>query len=624
VCGIAGVAALDGCPASADSARAMATALAHRGPDGEGFFEDAPIVLVHRRLAILDLTDAARQPMTDATGRFTIVFNGEIYNHLEIRAELEAAGSRLRSRSDTEVLLEGYARWREGVLPRLNGMFAFAIWDGVERSLFAARDRFGEKPFFYRFVPGKEFRFASEIKALVPPGAGAGKPRRDVLYRFLAFGYAGNVQETFLEGVERIPPAHALTLRDGRLSLRRYWSLPEERRSPEGTEEDAVARVAALVEDAVRIRLRSDVPVGTSLSGGLDSSAVVGTVARLLEAGRAEATTRRATFTASFPGSSVDESRYADAAASAAGAEQHRVQPGGDECLRDLPRLVEAQEEPFTGPSVYAQWRVMGLARDCGVTVLLDGQGADEIFAGYHFFFQDFWWNLLRSGRLSTLRSEMRSYDADHGGGRARRLLQAGVRARSPRWLSRLKGGPHLPWLSGGFVREHRATLSARPSDLRGSLRECQATRMLPHLLRYADRNSMAFSREVRLPFLDHRLAEAVDDLPDHMKLRGGTTKWVLREAIRGVVPEEVRTRKDKIGFAVPFPEWMRGPLDAVVREVLESHRFRERGFFDVAYLRGARERLFAGEDRWADVLWSALSVELWMRAFVDGPGGRG
>ncbi len=624
MCGIAGHLSLTGGPGDLGSVRAMAAALAHRGPDGEGFFVDGPIALGHRRLAIVDLTTAAAQPMTDVSGRFTIVFNGEIYNHPDLRAELEAGGARFRSRSDTEVLLEGYARWGPDVLPRLNGMFAFAAWDAKERVLFLARDRFGEKPLFYRHEPGREFRFASELRALVPHGSGKGRPDADALFRFLAFGYSGTTAGTFFEGIHQVPPAHALSVRDGRLEFRPYWSLPEKVEPPAADEHTRVESVAALLEDAVRIRLRSDVPVGTSLSGGIDSSAVVGTVARLLQSGRAEATTRRATFSAVFPGTSVDESRYADAVASASGAEAHRVQPSGEDCLRDLPRLVEAQEEPFGGPSIYAQWRVMGLAKDNGVTVLLDGQGADEVFAGYHFLFQDLWWSLLRTGRVAALQAEMKTYDADHGAGKARRLLHAALRSRSPRWLNRLKGGPDLPWLGGDFVRRSYAPLPARPSDLRGSLRECQGSRMLPHLLRFADRNSMAFSREVRLPFLDHRLVELVDGMPDSSKLRDGTTKWILREAIRGVVPEEVRTRKDKIGFAVPFVEWMRGPLDGLVRDVLDSNRFRERGLFNVPFLRSARERMLAGEDRWAEVLWGALSVELWMRAFVDGPGGRG
>jgi asparagine synthase (glutamine-hydrolysing) len=624
MCGIAGMTALGPGPPDEGLVRGMMAALAHRGPDGEGFYQSGPTVLGHRRLAILDLTPAAAQPMVDGSGRYTIVYNGEIYNYVELRAELEKEGVRFRSRSDTEVLLEGYARWGPEVLPRLNGMFAFAVWDAKDRVLFLARDRFGEKPLFYRYEPGRDFRFASELKALVPPGAGKGRPDEHALFRFLAFGYAGTTEGTFFEGIRQVPPAHGMTLRDGRLEVRSYWSLPGRTLAPEGGEQAWVERVAALLEDSVRIRLRSDVPVGTSLSGGIDSSSIVGIVGRLLKAGRAEETTRRATFSAAFPGTSVDETRYADLAATAAGAEAHRIQPGGDECLRDLPRLIEVQDVPLSGPSVYAQWRVMGLARDHGVVVLLDGQGADELFAGYHFFFQDLWWSLLRTGRVSALQSEMKAYDADHGAGKARRLLHAALRARSPRWLRILKGGPDLPWLSKDFVRRAFRPLPPCPSGLRESLRECQGWRMLPHLLRYADRNSMAFSREVRLPFLDHRLVEFVDAMPDSSKLRGGTTKWALREAIRGVVPEEIRTRKDKIGFAVPFLEWMRGSLDGGIREILESRRFRERGIFDVPFLRGARELMLAGEDRWADVLWNVLVAELWMRAFVDGPGGRG
>jgi len=630
MCGIAGAGALDGRAPDADGVRAMTAALAHRGPDGEGLEVLGPAVLGHRRLAIIDLSRAGRQPMADASGRYTVVFNGEIYNYLELRSELEAAGVGFRSRSDTEVLLEACARWGHAAVERFNGMFAFAIWDVRERTLFLARDRFGEKPLFYRHRPGREFRFASEAKALVPPGSGAGRARPEVLFRFLAYGHAGTTAETFFEGVEQVPPGHTLTLTDGEIALRRYWALPEgtdgaAKGGPHHSSDEtgSIEQLAALLEDAVRIRLRSDVPVGTSLSGGIDSSTVASLVARLRAKGEGGgAAQRQAGFSACFPGSPVDESRWIDVVAGAAGIESHRVVPTAEGFLEDFPRVVLAQEEPVGGPSIYAQWKVMELARSEGVTVLLDGQGADEVFAGYHFFYGDLWWSGLRAGRVGEVRRGMREFDAGHGKGAARRILMPALRSRAPRWLRAAKGGPSFPWLARDFVRAAARPLPPRPGDLRASLRESQGARMLPHLLRHADRNSMAFSREVRLPFLDHRVVEFVDALPDGMKLRGPVTKWVLRETIRGLVPEEVRARRDKIAFAVPFRSWMRGTLLPAVRETLGSRSFRERGVFDAAGVAGLLRRFEEGDEATADTLWHLFAAEHWMRAFCDGKAG--
>ena len=624
MCGITGLLRVDDAPPDLVAVRAMTAALAHRGPDGEGFFEEGPVAFGHRRLSILDLSPAGSQPMRDASGRFVITFNGEIYNFVELRDELASQGVRFRSGTDTEVILEAYAKWGPPCVSRFNGMFAFAIWDREKRTLFLARDRYGEKPLYYRWVPGKELRFASELKALVPPGTGAGRADPGPLYRFLAFHYAGSTAETFVEGVHQVPHRSCLLVKKGRLEVRPWWDIAEEPAVPEGSEAEIAARVGELVEDSVRIRLRSDVPVGTSLSGGIDSSTIVLTVARLLGKGAAQATTRRATFSSAFPGHAVDESRHIDAAVQAAEAESHRVTPDADEFLRDLPRLVAAQDEPFGGPSIYAHWKVMELAKSKGVVVLLDGQGADELFAGYHFYFGDLWWGWTRAGEVGKARRAMAEYDAVHGAGRARRLLAAAGRARVPRWIARLKGGPSVPWLDAGFAKDAGVEAPVPATSLRDSLRASRRWRMLPHLLRHADRNSMAFSREVRLPFLDHRLVELVDALPDDMKLRGGTTKWVLREAIQGLVPESIRTRTDKIGFAVPFHDWLRGPLAPAMRDAFSSARFRERGIHDAGFLGKALDRFLAGETRWADTLWNAFAVEHWMRAFTDGPSGRG
>ena len=624
MCGICGSLSLDGRPPDLAGVRAMAAALAHRGPDGDGFEEDGPVALGHRRLAILDLSPAGRQPMADASGRYRVTYNGEIYNYVELRSELRAAGATFRTGTDTEVLLEAFARWGPDAVPRLNGMFAFALWDRRERTLFAARDRFGEKPFFYRWTPGREFRFASEAKALLLPGDPPPRPRHDALLRFLEGRHQPDGEGTFFEGIRQLPPAHAATVRGGRLEVRPYWSLPEEPAPPPGVEQDQVRRVADLLEDSVRLRLRSDVPLGTCLSGGLDSSSIVALVARLRGGPGAGADApRRATFTASFPGAPSDETPFAEAMVRAVDAEPHRVFPTPAGLAAELRSLVAAQDEPFSGPSIYAEWKVMELAREAGVVVLLNGQGGDEVFAGYHFLFGDLWWSMLARGRVAECRREMRAFDVVHGRGAARGILGPSVRGRAPAWARRLRGGrAGAPWVARDYRRAHGTRDPRRPSDLRSSLRHSQRLRMLPHLLRQADRSAMAFSREARLPLLDHRLVEYVDALDDPMKLRGGTTKWALREAVRGLVPEEVRTRHDKVGFGVPTARWLRGDLAPEVRETLASQRTRERGILDPAATGRLLDRLDAGDEAAAGPVWLAFLGETWLRVCVEGRGG--
>jgi asparagine synthase (glutamine-hydrolysing) len=562
--------------------------------------------------------------MADASGRWVVTYNGEIYNYLELREELEAAGVRFRSHSDTEVLLEACARWGPAAVERFNGMFSFALWDRKERTLFAARDRFGEKPFFYRLTPGREFRFASEIKALFLEGDPPPRPRLAILHRFLAHDrYWQRLDETFYEGIALLPPAHTLLLRDGRLEVRRYWGLPEEPAAPGGTEGEQVARVRDLLEDSVRIRMRSDVPLGTCLSGGLDSSTVVAMVSRLLARGADPGSSpRRATFSACFPDNPADETPFIDDVVAATGVETHRTFPSPEGMVEDLPRLMHALDEPFSGPPIYAEWKVFELAKKRGVTVLLNGQGGDEVFAGYHFFFGDLWWSLLRQGRLAALRREMKEYDALHGAGAARRILRPALRERVPRWARRLRGGGGVLWLTEEFRRTTAEGAPPPPSGLRTSLRESQYLRMLPHLLRQGDRIGMAFSREARLPFLDHRLVEFLHSLPDPMKLRGGTTKWALREAIRGLVPESVRNRHDKVGFAVPKAAWLRGALHEVLNDTLLSKRVEERGIFEPKWIRFNLDRLDRGDDMAAGPLWKAFLGETWLRVCIDARGG--
>ena len=596
----------------------MLACIAHRGPDGvRQVIRDGRVGLGHRRLAIIDLSEEASQPMRSASG-CEVILNGEIYNYLELRAELTGGGAAFHTSSDTEVLLAAYDRWGVECLGRLNGMFAFALYAPSRRTLLLARDRFGEKPLYYHRAGDGSFLFASEIKALLAHPSVPARPERQSVYRFLRHKLTELDPATFFEGISALPPAHFLELGvdGGHEVLRRYWSLDASGQDPRPHAE-LVAAYRDVLQDSIGIRLRADVAVGSSLSGGIDSSALVGYLAR----GRH--VERQHTFSARFPGWSLDEGQYIADVAALSGARSHEVEPIPDPA--DLERVVWHQDQPFGSLSIYAQWSVMRLAQGEGVTVLLDGQGADETLAGYHFYFAALFRYLFRTGRWLQLAREMRDFSAAHGPGRLSSLAFYALPASA---ADRLRSVRKAPGIAKSFARAQAPSMSAqiRPAagyrtDLDQSLASTLTETMLPGLLRYADRNSMAFGREVRLPFLDHRVVELAFSLPWQMKLSRGRTKRVLREAMREYLPDSVRGRTDKIGYAPPQAAWIRGPLCEWAEDLLASQRFAEREWNDAPAVRGMWRAFRDGKDRLDGDLWRFLSVEAWARTFLDRPG---
>jgi asparagine synthase (glutamine-hydrolysing) len=571
MCGIAGIVRLDGAPVAPLDLAAQMRALSHRGPDGDGLWINSTgeMGLAHRRLAILDLSPAAAQPM-HYSGRFTITYNGEIYNYLELRDLLRGRGFTFQTASDTEVLLAAYAEYGPSCISLLDGMFAFALWDERERTLFCARDRFGEKPFFFHHVPGRHFIFASEMKGLFAAGVPASVNRR-LLYLYLAYDVVQDPSrpaDTFYADVESLPPATTLTIRDGTLerSPHRYWQLPQHLASPVPSLAVAAERVRELLSESIRRRLRSDVPIGTSLSGGLDSSSIVCLVPRL---GREPPTVRHA-FSARFTAAGLDEGTYIEEVARSAGVANHYTWPDATGLARDLESVFYHQEEPFGSASIYAQWTVMRLAKEVGATVLLDGQGPDEMLGGYPHLVALHLRMLYHTDRPRFER-EARAFGATSGLG-----SDLGWRSRlevaAPRLLRRLGAWRRavlptraLSWLSRDYSHAHRREPPPfrQFPDLPGLLRFFTEDYGLRNLLRYADRNAMAFGREIRLPFLSHPLVEFLFTLPDDLKVGGGETKRVLRAAVAGIVPESVRRRTDKIGMDTPQREWLDHPAMA-------------------------------------------------------------
>lgn len=626
---------------------AMTGSLAHRGPDGEGYvllaareqekplavtgalsgvlgarLEGFSVGLGHRRLAIIDLTQLGHQPMGTEDGRLWITYNGEVYNAPELRRELSALGHRFRSTTDSEVVLEGYRRWGRECLARLNGMFAFAIWDGRDRTLACARDRFGIKPFYYR-QDQQRFLFASEIKALVQDPGFRRRPNDRMVYDYLTLSLLDHTDETCFEGIRQLRPGewmtvHAATGGGPLVQRERWWQLPEGI-EPVGPDEAAV-RTRELLEDSVRLELRADVPIGSCLSGGLDSSSIVCLMSRLLAGGPPQ------TFSSCDPAPRFDERPYIRSVIAKTGVTNQEVFPDCQELIEHLPEILWHQDEPFAGTSILAQWAVMRAVGRAGVKVLLDGQGADELLCGYPSHAGSRLADLIRSGRWLTGLREWAAWRRVHGGlqsaalaGLVRGLLPAGP----ARWL-RSRVTAERTWLARDFARredERSGPEQVPPPSARsvlGAHHVRSLTQDLPALLHYEDRNSMAFGVEARVPFLDHRLVEWLVRLPPDLKLRKGMTKVVLREALAGILPEQVRQRPDKMGFVTPEDDWLRGPLRPKIEELLASERLRSRPYWRAEVLSGWYRRYCEGQVAIGPTIWRWVNLEWWLRRFCD------
>ncbi len=595
--------------------------LLHRGPDvGLTWIDPSGhLALAHRRLSIIDVSHDADQPMVSADGNLRIIFNGEIYNYRELRSELVAGGASFRTKSDTEVLLQGFAAWGDGVLNRINGMFAFAIWDERRRQLFVARDRFGEKPLFVgRGVDGL-LLVASEMKAILAHPSIRVSASCEAANRFGRAAWYEDDELTFFEGIQRFPPAHAAVYREDGQQLRkwRYWTPDYEDINEDLTPAGAVEKFAELLDGSTRARLNADVPVGSSLSGGLDSSAIVGLVGR--QRGRSSFTQN--TFSATFDDDpAISEGPQIDEMVRHAGVRSFRVMPSAAGLMAESQKVHFHQEEPFLSASIYLQWCVARLAKEHDTTVLLDGQGADELLAGYQSWFRFHQLDLLdrrqfMAAALETIRFNGRLQRAARAYPDSRRRFDERVA------FSLLQLAAVAVWRPAVWHRADKEGL-ARPERgmrLRRLAGETLQYNGLPTLLRYADRNSMAFSREVRLPFLDYDLVDFCLRLPDRLLIRDGWQKWILRKAAAGVVPPSISWRADKVGYAAPLDLWLRGPLRNWAQERLYSSRLTTVEGYD----RPALQKLWREhEDGRADnswAIWRWISLAEWFAVLDSG-----
>ena len=629
MCGIAGVVNRDRRhPVDQATVRAMMAAIAHRGPDDEGTYFDGAVGLGFKRLSIIDLT-TGNQPIANEDETVWIVFNGEIYNYLELRRDL-ARHHTFRTNTDTEVILHLYEELGERCLERLNGMFAFVIWDARQQRLFAARDRLGIKPFYWT-CDVERFAFASEPKALLAAGVSTAEADSYGLEEYLTFQFCLN-DRTLFKGIHKLEPGHYLSFRpfrDSEPAPVRYWDFNYEV-DTHHTEEYFVEQLLVLLQDSVRLQLRSDVPVGGHLSGGMDSSTVVSLAAPAY-------TGKFHTFTGGFrEGPQYDETGYARIVAKHVESAHHEIWPVAKDFADVMPWLVYMMDEPAAGPGVFPQYFVSKLARE-HVKVVLGGQGGDEIFGGYARYLIAYLEQVLKGAifgmqeegkylvtwdniapNLSLLRQYQPLLQSFWGGG-----LFEDMDRRYFRLVSRMEDADQLivPELwnerSRSRMLESFQQVFNNPATKSyfNKMTNFDLKTLLPALLHVEDRTSMSVSLESRVPLLDHRIAELVTRMPPTARFKGGDTKRVFREAVRHLVPKEIFERKDKMGFPVPLTEWFAGPLRDFLHDVLLDSRARQRGI----YRSEGVKALLSTERKFGRQLWGLLCLELWFRAFVDG-----
>lgn len=617
MCGISGIIHLDCSPVPEPQIWDMIKAMKHRGPNDNGtFFEDG-VGFGFVRLSILDLSPAGHQPMFSHDERYVIIFNGEIFNYIEIREELKAKGHQFRTQTDTEVLIQSYVEWGEDMLHKLNGMWTFVIYDRKEKTVFGSRDRYGIKPLYY-CIDGNRLIFASEIPSILAVLGRKPTANQEALFDFLIFNRTDQNENTFFSEIKKVNHGCYFKMRvnpnEGSAAqafkIENWYDLRKELKEPFKDPEEFREMFAS----SIALRLRSDVPIGVCLSGGLDSSSIVSTMIHDFDKRDVH------TFSAIYgEGQFGDESKfiylYKDELPN-----MHYIMPDDKTIMADIPLMVRAHAEPIASTGPYAQYKVMELAKD-HVTVTLDGQGADEMLAGYHYFFGFHFKNLLLKGKLGTLASEMVQYYRKHRAVLGLMsfilfMLPAGVRARA---RAMEKG-----YIDEEFYAMHAANANTIAGELYGSptLQDALINHFefkLEHLLKWEDRNSMWFSLEARVPFLDHRLVERTLTLPDEMIINEGMTKQILREAMKGRLPEPIRVRRDKIGFGTPHDEWFRTPaFQEYIRGIINSPSFASRGLVDVRKVKAIYEQHVRREGNHGKEIWKWIHLENWFQTFID------
>lgn len=605
MCGIAAIIDLAGRPVYKEDVKIIMDKLRHRGPDAEGFYAENDFCLGHVRLSILDLSEAGTQPMTSYDGRYTITFNGEIYNYLELRGELESEYT-FKTKTDTEVILNAFDKWGPSCLDKFNGDWSFIIYDCVKKKFFGARDRFGIKPLYY-LNQDMKLMFASEIQAIIPLVKNP-EPNDRIIYEYLVYNRTDQSNETFFNGIFKVPKAHYFTVSQGEIEFTKWYSIKDK------VEEFEIEpkEYRKYLYDSIKLRLRSDVPIGISLSGGIDSSTITSVVLHDFNLSKIK------TFSAVFKGHSADESQFI--------LEYEKIlsnmsftTPDANSFFDDFRNFINAHGEPVASLGPYAQFKVMELAEN-EVKVTLDGQGADEMLAGYHYFFGAYLKELLLSGRLFKTLKEITWYCVKHQSFVALKYL---IFYMLPENLKGKMGSKVYGCIDLNFENKWKkvSTLANdlyNPDTLNESLIQ-HFDYKLEHLLKWSDLNAMHYSIESRIPFLDHNLVERTLSLPAHNKIFKGQTKHILRESVKEILPKVISDRRDKKGFSTPSADWMRDEkFKNYLFELINSESFKSRKYFDSKRVNKKFSLHMSGKEDNTKDLWKIVNLEEWLREYID------
>jgi len=609
MCGICGIIKFKHDHVEETKIRTMMANMKHRGPDDEGVFIDGNVGLGFVRLSILDLSPLGHQPMFDASERYVIIHNGEVYNFIEIKEELVKEGYSFQSNTDTEVILKSYIEWGEGCLDKFNGMWAFCIYDTQTKNIFISRDRYGVKPFYY-YLDDEQFIFASEIPPILKILDNKPQPNNQVIFDYLVFNRTDQTELTFFEGIKKLQHGHTLKIKENNISLSKWYDLRRRVEQAEGFKDSSEYR--DLFSSAIGLRLRSDVPVGVCLSGGLDSSSIVSVL--LEDFNKSDLNTFSAVYE---KGSYGDESEFINEY-SANLKNMFFIHPSAETLFYDMSSFVVAHGEPVPATGPYAQFKVMELAKG-NVVVTLDGQGADESLAGYHYFYGVFFKELLQQFRLFKLFGELLSYSLVHRSFYALKTFLFFLAPSGIRTNIRIK---EKNFLRNSFISQHSAYNNVS-DNIYGSksLREALIDHFefkLEHLLKWEDRNSMFFSLESRVPFLDYRLVEKTLASNSGSFIKNGWTKYILREAMKGILPEMIRKRKDKMGFGTPQAEWFRTePFIKYIRENVPGGILEDNGIIDSNTFLKMFDTHLRKEKDFSKEIWKVINLEIWFREFV-------
>jgi asparagine synthase (glutamine-hydrolysing) len=628
MCGIAGFASVTPVASAESILQRMTTAVRHRGPDDSGYYNDSWAHLGHRRLSIIDVA-GGHQPMSNEDDSVRITYNGEVYNHTDLRGDLERAGHRYKTRCDTETILHAYEEYGPACVTRLRGMFAFAIWNRDTRTLFCARDRLGIKPLYY-YWDGRVFAFASEIKAILEyPGVSAAV-EDDLIPEYLGFGYVSG-ERTLFRNIRKLMPGHHLTLDlradEPQLRIEQYWDVPEPSAQEPRDEREWIAETRRRLEESVKLRLMSDVPLGMFLSGGIDSSAVAAMIRRMTD-GPVQ------TFSVGYSESKYSELGYASQVAKAIGTDHHEIQVSMDDFFNTLPSLIWHEDEPITWPSSVSLYFVSKLAAE-HVKVVLTGEGSDEIFGGYQRYHWNLWnqaWGDRYRAVPAGIRHAVRSQIGNSP------LLRASLRRKLGHTFLGREDSVESLYLDNfycAFSHSELRSLSTIPPDAmyssylayrNGRKSNSALDRMLyadqktylVELLMKQDQMSMACSIESRVPFLDHHLVEYSVNIPDNLKIRGKEQKYILKKAVEDLLPHDIVYRK-KMGFPTPMRQWLLDPkADALYRILSSSDSFLA-SYLNISEVRALIDRHRSGVEDATDRIWSLLNLQVWGDTFIRG-----